>query len=181
MASSRDMDPLNGDRVRPLQVSSLLRRVIQERLARGLSDPRYRGLVSVTEVKVGSDLRTAVVLVSVLPEKYGSRVLHALKSATSLLRRQIRSETALRRVPELEFRLDDSIKRDAQIAESIREHNTEDDDIDADSHDGDDEEEDILDLDEIVDEEEDGVYATEIDVNSDDEDFLDAIEVDDED
>ena len=129
MASSRDMDPLNGDRVRPLQVSSLLRRVIQERLARGLSDPRYRGLVSVTEVKVGSDLRTAVVLVSVLPEKYGSRVLHALKSATSLLRRQIRSETALRRVPELEFRLDDSIKRDAQIAEAIREHETEENDI----------------------------------------------------
>ena len=54
------MDPLNGDSFRPLQVSSLLSRVIQERLARGLSDPRYRGLVSVTEVKVGSDLRTAV-------------------------------------------------------------------------------------------------------------------------
>ena len=129
MASSRDMDPLNGDSFRPLQVSSLLSRVIQERLARGLSDPRYRGLVSVTEVKVGSDLRTAVVRVSVLPEKYGPRVLHALKSATSLLRRQIRSETALRRVPELEFRLDDSIKRDAQIAEAIREHETEENDI----------------------------------------------------
>jgi hypothetical protein len=32
----------------------------------------------------------------------------------------IRDETALRRVPELEFRLDDSLKRDAALDEAIR-------------------------------------------------------------
>ena len=125
MASHRELDPSNADRVRPRQVASLLARVLQERLAKGLADPRFRGMVSVTEVDLAPDLRSAVVRVSVLPDKYGPRVLHALGSARGLLRKQIRSETSLRRIPELEFRLDDSIKRDAALAEAIRDHDVE--------------------------------------------------------
>ena len=121
MQSASELE-FNGDsRIRTRQVSSLLSRVIQDRLSRGLADPRMRGMVSVTGVKPSSDLRSAVVLVSVLPGEYGKRVLMALKSAKGLFQRQIKKETSLKHVPELIFQLDDSIKRDAEIARAVRE------------------------------------------------------------
>ena len=121
MQSASELE-FNGDsRIRTRQVSSLLSRVIQDRLSRGLADPRMRGMVSVTGVKPSPDLRSAVVLVSVLPSEYGKRVLMALKSAKGLFQRQIKKETSLKHVPELIFQLDDSIKRDAEIARAVRE------------------------------------------------------------
>ena len=121
MQSASELE-FNGDsRIRTRQVSSLLSRVIQDRLSRGLADPRMRGMVSVTGVKPSPDLRSAVVLVSVLPGEYGKRVLMALKSAKGLFQRQIKKETSLKHVPDLIFQLDDSIKRDAEIARAVRE------------------------------------------------------------
>ena len=121
MRPARHSESTGEGRIRTRQVGSLLTRVIQDRLARGLADPRMRGMVSVTEVEPSSDLRSAVVKVSVLPAEYGKRVLQALKSARGLLQRQIKQETSLKHVPELSFKLDDSIKRDAEIARVLRE------------------------------------------------------------
>ena len=126
MRSGRDMERGGGKNIRNRQVGSLLSRVIQDRLSRGLADPRMRGMVSITEVETSSDLNTAIVRVSVLPDKYGLRVIQALKSATGIFQRQIRSETSLKRVPRLEFRLDESLKRDAELTQSIREGLVED-------------------------------------------------------
>lgn len=107
-------------RLRVRRIDSLLMKIIQQRLARGIADPRYRGLVSVTGVEVSHDLRKANVSFSVLPEQYGPRVLAALKSAKGVLKRAIQKETSLKRVPELTFRLDTSLKRDASLADAIR-------------------------------------------------------------
>ena len=51
-----------GGPSRPLQVGSLLMRTLQEILARGLNDPRYRGLVSILEVRVSPDLADAILV-----------------------------------------------------------------------------------------------------------------------
>ena len=120
MRSARQFESDGEHSIRTRQVGSLLTRVIQDRLARGLADPRMRGMVSVTDVEPSSDLRSATVEVSVLPAEYGKRVLQALKSARGLLQRQIKQETSLKHVPELSFRLDDSIKRDAEMARVLR-------------------------------------------------------------
>ncbi|MDA1027342.1 MAG: 30S ribosome-binding factor RbfA, partial [Planctomycetota bacterium] len=93
--------------MRPKQVASLLCRVIQERISRGFADPRIRGLVSVTKVDLSENLQIATILISVLPDKYGVRVIAGLKSASGLIKKTIRDETALRRVPEIRFKLDD--------------------------------------------------------------------------
>ena len=60
------------------QVASEVRRRLQDLLVRGLSDPRVRGMVSVTDVKVAPDLSEAYVKVSVLPEEQGPRLAHPL-------------------------------------------------------------------------------------------------------
>jgi ribosome-binding factor A len=107
-------------RLRVRRVDSLLAQIIQERLARGIADPRFRGLVSITGVEVSPDLREATVRFSVLPAQYGARVLSALKSARGLLKREIQNESSLKRVPELTFRLDTTLKHDAALADAIR-------------------------------------------------------------
>lgn len=121
MARRRFEEPARETSIRPDRIGSLMGRIIQERLVRGFADPRIRGMVSVTGVDVAPDLRSAIVRVSVLPDKYGARTLSGLKSVSGVLRRTIRDETSLRRVPELEFRLDDSLKRAAALDDAIRE------------------------------------------------------------
>ena len=95
-------------------------RIVQERIVRGFADPRIRGMISVTGVDVSPDLRSAIVRVSVLPESDGPRALGGLRSVAGLLRRTIRDQTSMKRVPDLEFRLDDSLKRAASLDEAIR-------------------------------------------------------------
>jgi ribosome-binding factor A len=121
MARRRFEEPARDASIRPDRIGSLIGRIVQERLVRGFADPRIRGLVSVTGVDVAPDLRSAMIRVSVLPDRYGPRTLSGLRSVTGLLRRVIRDETSLRRVPELEFRLDDSLKRAAALDDAIRE------------------------------------------------------------
>lgn len=105
---------------RTLQVGSLLQRTLQEILARGLNDPRYRGLVSILEVRVSPDLADATVFVSVLPDEHGKLTIAALEHARGHLASKLRSGTALRRIPRLSFRLDDRLKRAADLEGAIR-------------------------------------------------------------
>jgi len=74
----------------------------------------------VTKIDLAENLQIATISISVLPDKYGVRVLAGLKSASGLFRKTIRDETALRRVPDLRFKLDDSIKNDAALDAAIR-------------------------------------------------------------
>ncbi len=90
---------------RPAQVASVLQRALQERIVRGLSDPRMQGMVSIQEVRMSADLLSARVLVSVLPSDRGPLTLAALRSAVGFFRSSLRDLTSLRRVPNLTFEL----------------------------------------------------------------------------
>jgi len=94
---------------RPAQVASVLQRALQERITRGLADPRLQGMVSVQEVSVSPDLLHARVSVSVLPSDRGPLSIAALRSAAGFLRSSLRDATTLRRVPELVFELRSSL------------------------------------------------------------------------
>ena len=120
MARRRFEEPSRETSIRPDRIGSLVGRIIQERLVKGFADPRIRGMISITGVDVAPDLRGAIVRVSVLPDRYGARALAGLRSVSGVLRKTIRDETSLRRVPDLEFRLDDSLKRAAELDDAIR-------------------------------------------------------------
>ncbi|MSR69491.1 MAG: 30S ribosome-binding factor RbfA [Phycisphaerales bacterium] len=90
---------------RPAQVASVLQRALQERIVRGLSDPRLQGMVSIQEVLMSPDLLSARVKVSVLPADRGPLSVAALRNAVGFLRSSLRESTSLRRVPELKFEL----------------------------------------------------------------------------
>jgi len=105
---------------RRLQVATLLQRTLQERLVKGLNDPRYRGMVSILEVRISPDLAEATVFVSVLPAERGPLTLAALQHARGHLAGHLLKATRLRRVPKLQFRLDDRLKRAASLESAIR-------------------------------------------------------------
>ena len=90
---------------RHAQVASVVRRAVQERIVRGLADPRFQGMVSVQEVRMSADLMTATVTVSVMPTDRGGLTLAAMRSAAGFFRSHLRESTRLRSVPHLQFEL----------------------------------------------------------------------------
>jgi ribosome-binding factor A len=102
------------------QIESLIQRELAAILQRGLADPRFTGLVSVTDVQVSEDGHEAKVGVSVLPDNHLPKVLAALKHAAGHLHGQLLKKVALRVVPRLIFVADVSLKKQAASLEAIR-------------------------------------------------------------
>jgi len=101
------------------QLASVLQRAVQTILERGLSDPRVKGAITVTSVKVSPDLKNASISVSIFPEEHEAITMHGLRAATRFLRRQTAELVALHRLPEFEFRIDKQIKKEAGVLSAI--------------------------------------------------------------
>ena len=94
-----------------LELSDLLRTRVK--------DPRV-GFASITHVEVSGDLRHAKVFVSVMgsPEEQVATI-KTLKHAAGFLRHELASRITLRYMPELAFKLDNSIAEGAHVLELI--------------------------------------------------------------
>lgn len=114
------------------QVQSSLQRAIAIAIERDLADPRIRGMISITKVEVTDNMHEAFVYVSILPEQYERRSLAGLNAATSRIMTRVRNTITLRTLPRLTFRLDSSIKKQAEIESAIRQGLSDDDALDAD-------------------------------------------------
>src|SRR5690242_13340970 len=82
-------------------------------------DPRI-GFASITHVEVSGDLRHAKIFVSVMGSEVEQQdTIKALKHATGFLRHELAGRLVLRYMPELVFKLDNSIVQGARILELI--------------------------------------------------------------
>ncbi|MBX3363800.1 MAG: 30S ribosome-binding factor RbfA [Phycisphaeraceae bacterium] len=104
---------------RTQQVAATIRRAVQEVLSRGLSDPRVRGLITVTGITMSDDLRTATLDVSIYPPEHQELSMHGLKAAAAHIRHQAGELVDLKRMPTIQFRLDTSLKREAAVLEAL--------------------------------------------------------------
>lgn len=99
-----------ADRRRMERVNGLLREEISALLASQVNDPRLRGIITITQVRTASDLRSARVYVSVMgAEAVRQEALAGIQSSASYLRRELRTRVSLRHVPFLTFQLDDAM------------------------------------------------------------------------
>jgi ribosome-binding factor A len=97
------------------RVNQLIREEISHLVQRELKDPRL-GFVTVTEVDVSKDLRTAKVYVSVLgSEAEWQASLQALERARGFIRNWLVPRRRLRAVPHLTFHPDRSMAHAAHI------------------------------------------------------------------
>jgi ribosome-binding factor A len=106
---------------RPDRVGEEIRQELSEMLSRGdIHDPGI-GFITLTRVVVSPDLQQARVFYTSLgDEKARKETAKALGRATPYMRRQIGSRLRLRRVPELEFRFDQSIEHQHRVEQIIR-------------------------------------------------------------
>ena len=86
-----------------------------------LKEPTVTGLISVTKVKVTTDLKYAKVYVSILNAKDEKKTLAGLKKSAGFIRSELAKTINLRNTPELVFELDDSIEYVARIDTILKE------------------------------------------------------------
>jgi ribosome-binding factor A len=106
---------------RPDRVGDQIRQELSELLARGeVHDPGI-GFITLTRVQVSPDLQLARVFYTSLGDEKARRdTARALDRATPFFRRQVGGRLRLRRVPELEFRFDESIQHQDRIEQILR-------------------------------------------------------------
>lgn len=97
----------------------MIQRAVQTIISRGLNDPRIRGMISITQVRLSPDFAQATLFVSILPIEHESLTFHGLSHAAPHIRYQLSRAVSLRRVPRIEFRLDKSIKKQNQVLSAI--------------------------------------------------------------
>jgi ribosome-binding factor A len=112
---------------RPDRVGEQIRDILGEVLARGeVHDPGI-GFITLTRVQVTSDLQLARVFYTMLgDQKARKETARALQRATGFFRRQVGARLQLRRVPEIEFRFDESVANQDRIEQILRDIHEED-------------------------------------------------------
>ncbi len=106
---------------RTQRIDELLRQEIGQALEREVTDPGI-GFVTVTNVETAPDLSRARVWVSVIgSEEKRKETLAALRRAMPFIRHGLGTKIRLRRIPELDVRLDDSIERGSRVLQIINE------------------------------------------------------------
>ena len=102
------------------QIESTLKRAIAEVLQRRVNDPRIQGMVSITRMKISPDMKEATAYVSVIPKDYEKRTIGGLQSAQRHIQAQAGKLVAFD-MPHLRFRLDEGLKKEADVYAAIRE------------------------------------------------------------
>jgi len=106
---------------RTAKVAQAIRQVVSTAILTELRDPRVKK-VTVLNVEVPPDLRSAKVYVSVMgEEREGYLVLRGLQSARGFLQSRIADEIDLRWTPILEFVLDSGVKKSIETSKLLRE------------------------------------------------------------
>lgn len=108
---------------RTRQVGEFLREELVDIIRREVKDPRV-GFLSLTDVEVSPDLRSARVFVSVLgTEEERAATLAALRSASGFIRHHLKPRLRMRQIPDLEFRDDRSMEHAERIARVLKDLN----------------------------------------------------------
>lgn len=102
-------------RRRSLQIASNIQRELQNRLARGLADPRIKGMITVTKVELTDDLKHAKAFISVMPEEHAKITMHGLTSATRKLRKEVMDRIHIKEMPTLKFVYDEGHKAQMEV------------------------------------------------------------------
>jgi ribosome-binding factor A len=102
------------------RLNSLLRQEISDLVQRQVKDPRLGSFVSITGVEISADMRYAKVFVSCLgDDSEKQKTLSALASASGFIRHELGERLKTRRIPELHFKLDDTIEKADRVLRLI--------------------------------------------------------------
>jgi ribosome-binding factor A len=99
-----------------------MRAVLAELVQREVQDPGV-GFVTVTEVRMSSDLQYATVFISVMGDGDSeTQSLASLRRAAPFLRSEVGKRLRLRHTPELRIQLDQTLAQSDRIEELLRDN-----------------------------------------------------------
>jgi ribosome-binding factor A len=104
---------------RTRKVESQLKEIVGEEVA-ALSDPRIKGLVTITGVRVTSDLAQATVFYSVLSGEDLEGAREGLNRAAGRIQGIVGTQTRLKRTPRLRFEPDPVVENAEKIEAALR-------------------------------------------------------------
>jgi ribosome-binding factor A len=98
------------------RINVLLRQQISELIRRELRDPRLAEIVTITRVNTSADLTAATVYVSIMgDDEEKKETITGLTRAAPVIRRQLTGRLAIRRTPNIQFALDESMEEAAHV------------------------------------------------------------------
>ncbi len=107
---------------RILKLQSRIKRDVAEIFQRDLKDPRMKGLLTITRVKVARDLGHARIYYTVLGTKgQRSAAEKFIESAQPYVQRAIVQGLKIRVAPKVEFTYDESVEMQASVSKLIDE------------------------------------------------------------
>jgi len=109
-----------GENRRPQRVGNEIRNILIG-VVDGIRDPRV-GLATVTDVVLTPDLKLAKVYVSISgTDREKQEALRALEHACGYIRRELAVELLMRRIPDLQFYLDNTLEEGNRIDQILSE------------------------------------------------------------
>jgi ribosome-binding factor A len=119
--------------LRHQRVGELLKREIGEIIRQNYAIDQF-GLISVVDIQMGSDLKSARVYIGVVGSKEQKQAaLRKLQKDRSSIQRTVGTRVILKHLPQLRFVLDSSLERGDRVLEIIEELEQEDSATESDS------------------------------------------------
>ena len=105
------------------KVAGIIQKEVSEIIQFELKDPKI-GFITITDVTVTNDLSIAKIYVSFLGQKAREEAgMKALERSKGFIRTNLAKRMTLRKVPELKFKIDDSLERGNKIEKILYEMN----------------------------------------------------------
>lgn len=109
---------------RILKVNSEIQKALSEIITYELRNPLITGIISVTKVDTTTDLEISKVYISILDENSRVEVFNQIKHSASHIRQELAKKIILRKVPYLDFQLDESYEYGQKIENMLKQINS---------------------------------------------------------
>jgi ribosome-binding factor A len=102
-------------------LGSTIQKELAQIIMRELNDPRLTGMPSITRVKVSPDLSVADVYVTIMgtPGQQNTAI-NALRHSAGMMRTKLTKLLSLRQSPYLKFHIDENLKKELAVLETLR-------------------------------------------------------------
>ena len=102
-------------------LGSTIQKELAQIIMRELNDPRLTGMPSITRVKVSPDLSVADVYVTIMgTEGQQNAAINALRHSAGMMRTKLTKLLSLRQSPYLKFHIDENLKKELAVLETLR-------------------------------------------------------------
>ncbi len=103
------------------KIAHAIQSILGPMLQNQISDPRVRGIISITRVNVAADLSIAKVYLSFLglDEKQQQLAMQGITHAGGFLRHKLSDHLTMKTCPYLRFYLDSSLKKELEILQIL--------------------------------------------------------------